>query len=437
VKNLNHQYHISGAVKSAVAYVSEGSGTNQLEKVMGSMSIDDSGNKRDMSADNNFLYDRDGNMIEDKSKEMTISYDHRGLPVEFKREVPSISGVAGEKDSVRLTLAYDGAGSRITKKRERKVSGGEWTTELATHYTGIGSEIREDAINNATKVVVNLPQGLGRYDIASASESSTNDNAANSVPSFEWYLKNHLGSTMLVYGTQSISDPTISNLGFLKAAYDYRAFGEQVDLTRYTDKVTETFTGKEKDDETELSYFGARYLDQMLGLWVSVDTKRQHYSPYEYGSNNPIVRIDPDGNADMLGVANTGIHVVGGVSLMGLGVSICSSVAGCALGIPLLGIGAADLLTVPFNIAMDAKEQTWPSETVVEKLPVGVQDVINLAEKFGTGKSILDKDFLSVGFDVAEEIVNSLINSESPIPLLSIEGMAPSDNTSVFDPRKK
>jgi RHS repeat-associated protein len=271
-------------------------GSNQLEKVMGSMSIDDSGNKRDISAGNNFIYDRDGNMIEDKSKEMTISYDHRGLPVEFKREVPSISGVAGEKDSVRLTLAYDGAGSRITKKRERKVSGGEWTTELATHYTGIGSEIREDAINNATKVVVNLPQGLGRYDIASASEpssseSSANDNAANSVPSFEWYLKNHLGSTMLVYGING-------NDGSLKAAYDYRAFGEQVDLTHATDKVTETFTGKEKDDETELSYFGARYLDQMLGMWVSVDAKRQFNSPYLYAGNgtNPVNGVDPDGN---------------------------------------------------------------------------------------------------------------------------------------------
>src|SRR5574344_407374 len=262
-------------------------GTNQLEKVMGSMSIDDSGNKRDMSAGNNFLYDHDGNMIEDKSKKMTVTYDHSGLPTEFKREVPSISGVAGEKDSVRLTLAYDGAGSRITKKRERKVSGEtEWATELATHYTGIGSEIREDAINNATKVVVNLPQGLGRYDIASASEPS-----ANTVPSFEWYLKNHLGSTMLVYGING-------NDGSLKAAYDYRAFGEQVDLTHATDKVTETFTGKELDDETELSYFGARYLDQMLGMWVSVDAKRQFNSPYLYAGNgtNPINGVDGDGN---------------------------------------------------------------------------------------------------------------------------------------------
>ncbi|NLE04665.1 MAG: hypothetical protein GX638_07680, partial [Crenarchaeota archaeon] len=81
MNHLAYQYHISGAIKSAVAYVLDGSGTNQLEKVMGSMSIDDSGNKRDMSADNNFIYDRDGNMLEDKSKKMTVKYDHRGLPV--------------------------------------------------------------------------------------------------------------------------------------------------------------------------------------------------------------------------------------------------------------------------------------------------------------------------------------------------------------------
>src|SRR5574344_1594987 len=270
-------------------------GTNQLEKVMGSMSIDDSGNKRDMSAGNNFLFDRDGNMIEDKSKKMTVKYNHRGLPTEFKRERSSDENGA---DSVRLLLSYDGAGSRITKIRERKSAGEtEWTMELATHYTGIGSEIREDAVNNDTKVVVNLPQGLGRYDIASASESS-----ANTVPSFEWYLKNHLGSTMLVYGTQSTSNPTISNLGSLKAAYDYRAFGEQVDLTRYTDKVTETFTGKELDDETDLSYFGARYLDQMLGMWVSGDAKSQFNSPYLYAGNgtNPVNGVDEDGNVFQL-----------------------------------------------------------------------------------------------------------------------------------------
>ena len=49
-------------------------------------------------------------------------------------------------------------------------------------------------------------------------------------------------------------------MGSLNVAYDYRAFGEQVDLTVPADKVTENFTGKENDEETDLNYFGARYL---------------------------------------------------------------------------------------------------------------------------------------------------------------------------------
>ncbi len=64
-------------------------------------------------------------------------------------------------------------------------------------------------------------------------------------------------------------------------------------------RVSKTRERKERDVETELNYFGARYLDPMLGLWVSVDPARQHFSPYTYGSNNPVMRIDPDGNADL------------------------------------------------------------------------------------------------------------------------------------------
>ena len=161
-----------------------------------------------------------------------------------------------------------------------------WTLQLATHYMGIGSEIRESGLDGTAKVIVNLPQGLGRYAVASASGPS-----ASTAPSFEWYLKNHLGSTMLVYGTGASNS--------VRAAYDYRAFGEQVDLTVPADKVTENFTGKELDDETDLGYFGARYLDQMLGSWVSADQKRQFSSPYLYAGNgvNPVRFFDPSGFA--------------------------------------------------------------------------------------------------------------------------------------------
>ncbi len=63
-------------------------------------------------------------------------------------------------------------------------------------------------------------------------------------------------------------------------------------------RVSKTRMRKERDDETELNYFGARYLDPMLGLWISVDPARQFSSPYLYAGNgyNPIVSVDEDGN---------------------------------------------------------------------------------------------------------------------------------------------
>nr|WP_263859290.1 RHS repeat-associated core domain-containing protein [Fibrobacter succinogenes] len=104
---------------------------------------------------------------------------------------------------------------------------------------------------------------------------------------------------MLVYGTSAYNDTYFSGYkGGVQAAYDYRAFGEQVSLMEPADKVTETFTGKELDDETELNYFGARYLDPMLGLWTSVDPMREYHSPYIYLRGNPINLVDPTGMAE-------------------------------------------------------------------------------------------------------------------------------------------
>jgi uncharacterized protein RhaS with RHS repeats len=44
--------------------------------------------------------------------------------------------------------------------------------------------------------------------------------------------------------------------------------------------------------------FSRRFYDPEIGMWISVDPVNQHFSPYIYGSNNPVNRIDPDGAAD-------------------------------------------------------------------------------------------------------------------------------------------
>ena len=222
------------------------------------------------------------------------------MPIEFIQQ-PQPTGSSGNS-LFRLTMAYDGSGRRISKTRwVKKVGSQDWEKELVTHYTGIGTEVRENYAGPAkeTKVVVNMPQGLGRYGIQDAG-STDNGSGTDDIPNakFEWYLKNHLGSTMLVYGTQSDANPSHSDIGTPLAAYDYRAFGEMVELLPPpTGKVTENFTGKEHDDEIALNYFGARYLDPMLGMWISVDPARQFASPYLYAGNgyNPITGQDDDG----------------------------------------------------------------------------------------------------------------------------------------------
>ena len=62
----------------------------------------------------------------------------------------------------------------------------------------------------------------------------------------------------------------------------------------------ELFTGKELDEGTGLSYFGARYYDPGIGRFLSVDRFAEKYSfmtPYQYAANNPLLFIDINGDS--------------------------------------------------------------------------------------------------------------------------------------------
>ena len=58
------------------------------------------------------------------------------------------------------------------------------------------------------------------------------------------------------------------------------------------------FSSKERDTETGLSYFGARYYSSDLSIWLSVDPMSDKYpslSPYTYCADNPVKLVDPNG----------------------------------------------------------------------------------------------------------------------------------------------
>ena len=59
-----------------------------------------------------------------------------------------------------------------------------------------------------------------------------------------------------------------------------------------------TFSAKERDSETGLSYFGSRYYSSNLSIWLSVDPMSDKYaslSPYVYCADNPVKLVDPNG----------------------------------------------------------------------------------------------------------------------------------------------
>ncbi len=74
-----------------------------------------------------------------------------------------------------------------------------------------------------------------------------------------------------------------------------------------------TFSAKEKDVETGLSYFGSRYYSSDLSIWLSVDPMSDKYaslSSYTYCANNPVKLVDPNGEelTDFYDIA-TGEHL--------------------------------------------------------------------------------------------------------------------------------
>jgi RHS repeat-associated protein len=70
------------------------------------------------------------------------------------------------------------------------------------------------------------------------------------------------------------------------------------------------FLGKVQDPTTGLNALGARYYDAGLGRFISTDpavdsASTQSLNPYAYGSNNPIVYVDPTGLWSLSGAWNS------------------------------------------------------------------------------------------------------------------------------------
>jgi RHS repeat-associated protein len=181
---------------------------------------------------------------------------------------------------------YDGEGQRVRKLLGENLLmvygiGGELLAEF--DGAAVNKPLKKEYIYGADGLLATIAAGEGtRYITA-----------------------DHLGSPRII---------TTASGGVVNR-HDYEPFGEELFVgmggrtsaqgyNSETDSLRQKFTGKERDNETGLDYFGARYYASMQGRFTSsdpmlMDHKRvidpQRINAYVYARNNPLKFIDPDG----------------------------------------------------------------------------------------------------------------------------------------------
>ncbi len=160
-------------------------------------------------------------------------------------------------------------------------------------------------------------QGNGQGPCNNNGNGGQNGNGGNNSTGPEvfekdqyYYHPDHLGSSSYVTDLD----------GEIFQHLEYFPFGETwVEEHSNTQRTPYLFTAKELDEETGLYYFGARYYDPRTSVWQSPDPILAEYMPmlnsgadtlpnrgvfepknmsvYMYAFGNPLIFLDPDGNA--------------------------------------------------------------------------------------------------------------------------------------------
>ncbi|MGO9209802.1 MAG: RHS repeat-associated core domain-containing protein, partial [Terriglobales bacterium] len=177
------------------------------------------------------------------------------------------------------TYVYDGDGERVMKCTGNPCVG-------TLYWTGTGSgPLAESSGSTFTE----------EYAFFNGKRVARRDLPGGAV---HYYFSDHLGSASVVTDTS----------GSVQKESDYYPFGGEM-VVSGSDINNYKFTGKERDAESGLDDFGARYYGSSTGRFMSPDwAERATAVPYatlaspqslnlfSYVSDNPLGRTDPDGH---------------------------------------------------------------------------------------------------------------------------------------------
>ncbi len=224
----------------------------------------------------------------------------------------SLSSFAATTNRLVAPFTYDGMGNLTFDGLNTSVYDGEnrLFTSSQTSF-GTTTTLQYTYHPEGRRVQVQQTGGSGPNTVyvhdAGGSLIAEYSNAALPAAATLYLSTDHLGSTRLITGAGAS----------ISRCYDYLPFGEEIisgtdgraacyetgTQTTTPDVTPVKFTGKERDSETGLDYFGARYMSSAQGRFASIDPAfeseileyPQTWNRYSYVYSNPLRFTDPDG----------------------------------------------------------------------------------------------------------------------------------------------
>ncbi|MGD0246678.1 MAG: RHS repeat-associated core domain-containing protein, partial [Streptosporangiaceae bacterium] len=185
--------------------------------------------------------------------------------------------------------AYDASGQRVRKSTDQP-----GTTVLKSERIYLGAiEVYREYGTGGTPSLERetLHVADGERSIALA-ENRTKGTDKGSAALFRYQHSNHLGSAVLELDDKA-------NIITYEEYFPYGSTSYQAVTSQTETPKRYRYTGKERDEESDLYYHGARYYAPWLGRWTSTDPQSRGtgISRYEYAAGNPARFNDPDGAA--------------------------------------------------------------------------------------------------------------------------------------------
>src|SRR6266571_6869132 len=213
-----------------------------------------------------YQYDAAGNMTFDATSSLNYNYDQENR----------LTGAAA------YAYTYDGDGNRV------RHSHGNLAANGTLYWYMTPGVVAESDLGGTLK---------SEYVFFDGERVARRDGATGAGGVF-YYFSDHLKTASVI----------TDSAGVIKAESDYYPWGGELQFVN-NDSNDYKFTGKKRDTETGLDYFGARYYSNGLGRFVSSDWSAapvpvpyadfgdpQSLNQYTYVRNIPTTGVDTDGH---------------------------------------------------------------------------------------------------------------------------------------------